>query len=137
MQRLFSSFPGGWPGVALLLLRIAVGALSLAQGALQLADREHPGVWSGLAGFLALAGGASLLLGLLTPIGGGVVALGTGATALSLLPLPTSTLFDSGLFTAFVAIVAVSIVILGPGALSIDAVLFGRREIVIPHSSRP
>jgi hypothetical protein len=31
----------------------------------------------------------------------------------------------------------IAIVFLGPGAFSLDAYLFGRRELIIPPSSRP
>ena len=34
------------------------------------------------------------------------------------------------------AIVSVALVLLGPGALSLDARLFGRREIIIPDHKR-
>ncbi|MGA2902328.1 MAG: hypothetical protein ABSD98_00735 [Candidatus Korobacteraceae bacterium] len=33
-----------------------------------------------------------------------------------------------------VIIIDVAIALLGPGAFSLDAVLFGRRRIIIPHS---
>jgi uncharacterized membrane protein YphA (DoxX/SURF4 family) len=86
---------------------------------------------------LALTAGASLLAGFLTPIAGALVALGGVGNALSWFPPPSPNLFDSLLAVVLVVIVAAAIVFLGPGALSIDARLFGRREIVIPYAWRP
>jgi uncharacterized membrane protein YphA (DoxX/SURF4 family) len=36
----------------------------------------------------------------------------------------------------YLAVISLAIVLLGPGAFSLDARLFGRREIVIPEASR-
>jgi hypothetical protein len=38
--------------------------------------------------------------------------------------------------TALSAVIALAVICLGPGALSLDARLFGRREIIIPTSFR-
>jgi hypothetical protein len=64
LQRLFSAFPGGWPGVGLLLLRTVVGPATAIQGAMHLSRPGDPtfGTWS--IGWLAISSGASLLLGL-------------------------------------------------------------------------
>ncbi len=63
MQRLFSMFPTGWPGIALLLLRIALGA-NVAYGILELRATLDI-VWVlALLATVAIA----LCVGLLTPI---------------------------------------------------------------------
>jgi hypothetical protein len=46
-------------------------------------------------------------------------------------------LFDTRLATTLATSIAVAILCLGPGAFSIDARLFGRREIIIPDASHP
>jgi hypothetical protein len=46
-------------------------------------------------------------------------------------------LLDTKWIVALVLAVAAAVVPLGPGALSLDARLFGRREIIIPRSPRP
>ena len=43
---------------------------------------------------------------------------------------------ESEILPVIVSCVATSIILLGPGAISVDARLFGRREIVIPKSTR-
>ena len=59
--------------------------------------------------------------------------------AAAFLPLRTTLFypFGSWLALAFFIVMATAIVLLGPGAFSLDARLFGRREIVIPLAARP
>jgi uncharacterized membrane protein YphA (DoxX/SURF4 family) len=128
---LFSTFPGGWPGVGLLLLRVAVGTIIALQGSLYLAGAAALSVW--IAGLLAIASGASLLLGFLTPIGAILAAAGCAAFSLSWLPAPEHSLIELKLSAILVVTMAGAILLLGPGALSVDARLFGRREIIIPR----
>jgi hypothetical protein len=58
--------------------------------------------------------------------------LGVGL-AWSRLPPLAAGVFDNRPAALFVAIVGAAIVLLGPGAFSLDSYLFGRREIIIPH----
>jgi putative oxidoreductase len=128
VQRLFSAFPAGRPGAGLLLLRSAVGLAALAEGAAVLAAGNEMGmVMRGADGTLAIASGTLLLIGFLTPIAAAVSVLAV-AIGVFVAPLP-----DAALASVFVVIVSVAIVLLGPGAFSLDSHLFGRREIVIPQ----
>jgi uncharacterized membrane protein YphA (DoxX/SURF4 family) len=121
----------------LLLLRGAIGIVGLLQGAFYLAGRaaSTPGTW--LGGLVGLLAGAALLIGALTPIAGIVGSLGAIGVGFSILTAPTPNLFDQKLTAVLVAIIAAAIVFLGPGAFSLDARLFGRREIIIPPRTRP
>lgn len=124
MQRLFCAFPAGRPGAGLLLLRSAVGLTALVEGASLAGGNQTAGtVLSVAAGALAIASGALLLLGFLTPIAASVVS-GLGVAV---------QLSDDGRASVFVVIVAIAVVLLGPGAFSVDSRLFGRREVVIPR----
>lgn len=109
-----------------------MGLTSVFQGAVYLADPANAPLWSWLAGVAAVLSGAALVVGLLTPFGAGVVAAGVVGTAFTWIPAPMPNLLDSRLATLFALIMAAAILFLGPGAFSVDARLFGRREIVIP-----
>ncbi len=136
LQRLFSSFPGGCPGAGLLLLRAAIGIITIIQGTLYLANPGNVTLGIGTIGLLSIASGVLLLIGFLTPIASALAGLGTLGTALAWFPAATQNLFDARLPTLFGVIMSAAIVLLGPGAVSLDARLFGRREIIIPSVFR-
>jgi uncharacterized membrane protein YphA (DoxX/SURF4 family) len=83
---------------------------------------------------LAFAGGAFLLAGLMTPLVAILVATAGVGVALSWIPLPGEALFDSYLAIINLIVLSIAIALLGPGAFSLDARMFGRREITIPSS---
>ena len=121
MRRLYSTFAGGAPGIALLLMRLVVGAVVLW--------RAGPGLWSGppldIVASAALALAALLLIaGLWTPVAGAVVAV----VAISEI-LRTGELLNGRLLAATIGC---ALTMLGPGRLSIDARLFGWRRIEAP-----
>ena len=123
LQRLFSAFPGGWPGIGLLLLRTSLGTTAVVQSILYLSrSGDFPlGVWA--AAVLTVASGAALAAGLFTPLAalliGGCAACVAGVSGPSLT-------------TLFAVVIGIALACLGPGAFSVDAHLFGRREIIIP-----
>jgi uncharacterized membrane protein YphA (DoxX/SURF4 family) len=122
--------------VGLLLLRAAVGLTAMIQGGFLLIDRVNHTLLDWVVGLLAIASGALLVIGFLTPIVGVLVGLGSAGIAFSGFPVPTLHLLDSWVVTVFVVIMAAALVLLGPGAFSIDSLLFGRREIFIPPAPR-
>jgi uncharacterized membrane protein YphA (DoxX/SURF4 family) len=109
-----------------------VGLTALVQGAVYLTAFDSSTLGAKMTGLIAIASGVALLLGLFTPFAGALIGLGSACLALSWLPVPAPRLLDSWLATVFVVVMAAVIVFLGPGAFSLDAHLFGRREIVIP-----
>ena len=119
MQRLFSSFADGWPGAGLLLLRLLAGSGLLfggsvsARSAFDAAQMVPP--------VLATAFGAMLVVGLFTPFAGIMAAAVEVWIAFS---HPGSRWPQIGL-----AGLCLSLVMIGPGAWSIDARLFGRKQI--------
>jgi putative oxidoreductase len=116
VQRLFSTFPNSWPGLGLLILRFATG-LSLAVVAGNLADT---------AGLLARCVVDSLALliwiGLWTPL----AAVAGAAIQIGIVIFGHR--FDLSLLVF--AAVGSSLAMLGPGAWSFDARLFGRKRIM-------
>jgi uncharacterized membrane protein YphA (DoxX/SURF4 family) len=137
LQRLFSTFPSGWPGVGLFLLRVAIGMTAVIQGGGYLTDRVNQTVELWVVGLMMIASGGALLVGFLTPVASILVALGTIGIAFLWFPPPAPNLFNTPLPAVLVVIVATAIAFLGPGTASVDRRLFGRREIIIPHTSRP
>jgi uncharacterized membrane protein YphA (DoxX/SURF4 family) len=135
LQRLFLAFPGGCQGIALLLLRAVLALSLLIQGGYYL--RGATGALSWFVGLAAIACGALTLIGFLTPIAAALAGLGAVGIGISLLPACTPTVFDSKPAVVFAGIILVEIILLGPGAFSLDARAFGRRQIIIPPSVSP
>ena len=119
LQRLFSTFAGGWPGVGLLLQRLLIGTVLLRQGIVCLfgATVCAP-IVPQTVGAVA---GAFLLVGLWTPVAGTLVAIADGWILWSSGGSPVS--------SVTLAVLGATLAMIGPGAWSIDARLFGRRHI--------
>ncbi len=137
MQRSFSTFAPGWPGIGLLILRIALGFPLLVEAAALLAE------WRGTTGpliliaLISVAAGVALQLGYCVGRAAIAGAAAVIAVHFSCLHGERLNLFSSRI-AGFLAIsIAIALVLLGPGAFSIDARRFGRREIVIPPRSTP
>jgi uncharacterized membrane protein YphA (DoxX/SURF4 family) len=79
------------------------------------------------------ASGALLLLGFLTPLASSVACASLAAVGMSWLPPPVPDLAADGLTLVLMLAVNAAVILLGPGAFSLDSHLFGRREIVLPR----
>jgi uncharacterized membrane protein YphA (DoxX/SURF4 family) len=112
-------FPNGWPGRGLLLLRLGAGILLISDGITGLMGA--PQRESVVLQAIAACAGIFLLVGLWTPIAGALVAVTELGIALS----GTAHLRSALLLAAIGAALA----FLGPGAWSIDALLFGRKRL--------
>jgi hypothetical protein len=140
LQRLFSTFPGGPPGVGLLLLRLTVGLTAIAAGFLYLSSPLIATLSKWSLGPALTVVGVALALGFLTPLAGVLAGLCFLGIGLRWLGLPIAGFHDTTLLGLGATITAVAIALLGPGAFSVDGYLFGRKEIVIPpatHRSQP
>jgi uncharacterized membrane protein YphA (DoxX/SURF4 family) len=133
LQKFFSTFPDGWPGLGLGLLRLTVGLSVVIQGAGMLIAPHGPTVGSWAMGLGVMLVGAALLIGFLTPLAGASAAIGNSVVGFSLLAGSTAMLHERVLPAIQLAVMSVALVMLGPGAFSLDAHLFGRREITIPR----
>ena len=114
-----------------MLLRAVLGLVLLVEGGFYIgAANSTSATW--FMSLSAFVTGALLIVGSLTPIVGAVVAAGAIGVAFSLLPACVPNLFDSRISLIFGLTMLVTIIGLGPGAYSLDARMFGRREIIIP-----
>jgi uncharacterized membrane protein YphA (DoxX/SURF4 family) len=137
VQRLFSAFPDGWPGVGLVFLRLAVALSAIAQGIFAIAVNRGAAFAIWAMGLLAIVVGIALLIGFLTPLMSAATAIGYLVLGVSGF-LATDANRHSDAFPALdLAVMSVALVLLGPGAVSLDARMFGRREIIIPEGRRP
>src|ERR1700736_4519477 len=114
MQRLFSAFPNSLPGAGLLLLRLCDGLLLLVHSAILSGFKVS---LVGLAQLVAAGAGSLILVGLATPF-----AAAVGAVAVLYISAPLES-------RIVLATIGASLALLGPGAWSIDARLYGRRRI--------
>ncbi len=135
MRRIFSTFPGDGPGLGLLVLRAAIGFTLVSQGILYLSDSHTPSLAMWAVALLMVASGALALIGYMTPLAVFVGGLISVASLLPWFPAPAPNLFVTRLAAILTAAIGIAIVCLGPGAFSLDARLFGRREIIIPKRS--
>ena len=119
MQRLFSSFADRWPGVGLLLQRLITAGFVLYFAAI-----EVTGTSSTLLIFPSIVAACAaplLLIGLWTPVVGVLIAamelwLAIASIGQPWIPILLGTL-------------SVTLSMIGPGAWSVDARLFGRKHI--------
>ena len=119
MQRLFSTFANGWPGRGLLLQRLLT-AMVLFYSAIMHLDQTIP-VASIVLRMTGAVMGILLLAGLWTPIAGALVALLEICIAIFFAANP--------LIHIMAATFGATLAMIGPGAWSIDARLFGRKRI--------
>jgi putative oxidoreductase len=120
VQRLFSTFPGGLPGAGLALLRAATAIPLVYAGLLTVASSSPV-----LLEMVAAGAAILLLIGLWTPIAGALICVaGLGLAILH--PV------EPWMCVHFAAMGA-ALAMLGPGGCSLDARLFGRKQIQIPQ----
>jgi hypothetical protein len=119
VQRLFSSFADGWPGAGLLMQRLLVGA------ALLYCVVTTPGGMVAAPQLIGALAGLLLIAGLWTPAAG-VVAACAEVWIVFLSPAHPA-------IPAALAVLAVTLALIGPGQWSVDARLYGRKHFVPPQ----
>jgi putative oxidoreductase len=119
LQRLFSTFANGWPGFGLLIQRLVLGFALLSHGIVLL--RGVPAGSAVLPELIGTVLSLFVLAGLWTPAAGALVAVvqvwiaftGAGDESMAII----------------LAVLGGTLAMIGPGAWSIDARLFGRKYI--------
>ena len=119
MQRLFSNFANGWPGMGLLLQRILTAILLIRFAIIEPTGTSFP--LSMIPQMIGAGAGLALLVGFGTPVAGVLIAVIELWVAITHIgdPWISITLATLGGTAAMI----------GPGAWSIDARLFGRKHL--------
>jgi uncharacterized membrane protein YphA (DoxX/SURF4 family) len=127
VRRFISNFVGGRPALGLLLIRIAAGAALAIDGKVRVQFGEP--LLPLTLGLLEVAVGVVLITGLWTPVAGIL------STALSVSEI---LVFHDTLCPAILlACMGAGLALIGPGALSVDAWLFGLKRIDIDRLDGP
>lgn len=124
LSRLLSPFPRGAAGTGLLMLRFTISGTLIMQGQRYFSASRILFDEAWLSGAAAYLLGLALLIGIFTRTSAVLTAL--GATSLQCCAQPSLVL----------AATSISLALTGPGAFSVDACLFGFREVVIPQAVR-
>lgn len=118
MQRLFTTFANGWPGFGIFIQRQVTGVVLVLHGIAPINQTSATGpLIPQVAGAVL---GLLMMLGLWTPLAGTLIAVIEVWIALA-------GAGDS--LSLILAVLGGTLAMIGPGAWSIDARLFGRKHI--------
>ena len=110
-------------------MRLTVAASIVILAFFSLSDLVDSTFRGWLAGALAVVFAAAMIVGFLTPVIGSLTFV--GGTAFLLLSPPQVNSF----VLIYLIILSLLTMLFGPGAYSVDARLFGRREIILEKRS--
>ncbi|MGA2336672.1 MAG: hypothetical protein ABSG08_14980 [Terriglobales bacterium] len=119
LQRLFSTFAEGWPGFGLLLQRVLTSAVLLYFAGTHLLETSS--LAPSLPHLMGAVAGVLLLFGLWTPLAGTAIAMVEVWILLARSGNP--------LIAIMLVSLGATVAMIGPGAWSIDAQLYGRKHI--------
>jgi putative oxidoreductase len=127
VRHLFSNFASGWPAFGLLIIRIVAGIVLIADGIMRF--RVGQPVLPLSLDALTVVDGAMLVAGLWTPLAG---ALAVAASAGGILIF-----HENAGAGALLAAMGAGLALVGPGAISIDAWIYGLKRIDIEKLNGP
>lgn len=136
---IFPLFAASRFGVAVLLLRLFVGAAFLFHGSGKTAELEAfarefgvPVALAAAAAYSQLIGAILLIAGLFTPLGSALITGTMAVATLKLIGRGESFVNPGGHSweaSSFYLVTSIAMLLLGPGRYSVDALLFGRKLI--------
>ena len=143
MRRFFPILISGWGAAALLMVRLVMGVAFILHGWPKI---QNPGSWmngmggegvspflQGLAALAEFVGGIAIVLGLVTPLAAlGIVCQMLGALFLVHFPRGDPFVGSGGPsyeLPLIYLVLAILLIMLGPGRWSLDALLFGRPRV--------
>lgn len=110
-----------------------MGIVLIIHGAICIASGHQPRALMVFVALLTIASGSLLVMGYLTRFAAVMPAFAGISSMSSLFANPNLHFFETATAAALATVIAAAVVCLGPGAFSLDARLFGRREIIIPR----
>jgi hypothetical protein len=123
LQRLFSTFADGFPGGGILLLRLLAGGALINCGIAAMSAEAHTGPV--VLPIVGAAAGLLMLGGLWTPVAGVLAGMVEAWIAFAQPGTHPLAIVLAGL--------GISLAMIGPGTWSIDAQLYGRKQILPPE----
>jgi putative oxidoreductase len=140
LKQIYSSFPQGRYGLTLLVLRLVFGAAFVLHGFPKIQNAFHwmgdalPPALQALAAVSEFGGGLAMILGLLTPLAAlGLISTMSVAIFAHHLPAgdPFVNLTGGSSYELAAIYLAIALLLLahGPGAYSVDALLFQNRAL--------
>jgi len=143
MRKMFPPFIGGNAAGALLLMRVVVGCAFAMHGWQKIrspagitrwmGDAQVPGYLQAAAASAEFGGGIAWMIGFLTPIACLAIIV-TMVTALTTVHLPKGDPFvglpgkESYELPLTYLVIGLTLLLVGPGTFSLDAIIFGRRR---------
>jgi putative oxidoreductase len=121
----------------LLLLRLTLGAELGWCTFAHLVPSQNAGSLLIAVAALAIVCALAIFAGYLTRMASLLAAGLIIAAAFSSVAWVSGDVIASRTSSGFAAVIAIALACMGPGAFSIDALLYGHREIVIPRTSGP
>jgi uncharacterized membrane protein YphA (DoxX/SURF4 family) len=134
MQRLYSEFPGAYPELGLLLLRLLTCGMFISFEGVRLTAMvaESHTVVNSLLGVVLIAASVLVLAGFLTTVAGLLMAVIEGVGVIFQIVNPANGGELNWIYSLLIAGAASTLTLTGPGGFSLDARIFGPKPFFIP-----